>query len=102
MCWLGDGVLVPHLVDFEAAVRCRPEYDVSKSIVTSSALSANERNALLAGYGKQGLISEELLFAFIIFHAVDGWVHAALLEQRDRSLWRTRVDEVLSLYAPQF
>lgn len=97
-----SNVSAAHLVDFESAVRCPLEYDLAKSVATSSALGDHDRMALLAGYGDRRPVSEELLYAFVVFHVVDGWVHAALLEGRDRSLWRSRIDEVVARYAPLF
>lgn len=103
MCQLKSGTLAAHLIDFGSAVRCLPEYDLAKSIVTSSsALLRDERTALLAGYGGRHQVSDELLDAFVVFHVVDGWVHAAMLEGRDQSLWQGRVEAVLARYAALF
>lgn len=96
------GVQIPHLIDFESAAFCVREYDLAKSIVTSSALGEEDHGAVLAGYGGPSVVSRELLCSLIVFHAMDGWIHGALREQRDQSLWRSRVDDVLTYYAPLF
>lgn len=100
LCPLENGILAPHLVDFEATVRCPPEYDLAKSIVTTSALGDHDQRTLLDGYGRA--VSEELLSALIVFHAVAGWIYAATIEGRDRALWRNRLDTVLARHTPLF
>jgi len=102
LCRLEGGVLIPHLVDFEATVRGIPEYDLAKSLVTTSALGYSDRQILLDGYGDQRAIADELLHALVVFHAVDGWIYAAVFEERNQALWRSRIDEVLVRYAPLF
>jgi Ser/Thr protein kinase RdoA (MazF antagonist) len=102
MSWSENGVLLPYLVDFEETVRCPPEYDLAKSVVTSSALGDDERRTLLAGYGDRCVVSDELFYALVVFHTLDGWLYGALQEKRDQSLWGSRIDEMLARYAPIF
>jgi aminoglycoside phosphotransferase (APT) family kinase protein len=94
--------LLPYLIDFESSTLGPPEHDLAKSVVTSSAFAGSTRDELIAGYGQERRISEELVNALIVFHTIDGWLYAAQRERRDRTLWRDRMELVMSNYASQF
>lgn len=87
------------LVDFEATSWAFPELDVAKTLVVADALDPVGRALVLAGYADAGghadALRRELIDVMVAYHAIDGWIHAAVLEGRDRSLWRRRLDAAL-------
>jgi aminoglycoside phosphotransferase (APT) family kinase protein len=91
-----------YLVDFAATTRRPREYDIAQSLVTSGACGEWDRRAVLAGYRSGHALVEELVDAFMVFHTVNGWLYAALAEQRDRSLWQARIQQMLEPGGPLF
>lgn len=89
----GGSRLPEHLVDFEAATWCVPEYDLAQTLVTCSALGPADRLFLAAAYGRP--VNTRLLTALTAFQAVRGWTYAAHREGRDRELWAVRMRQAL-------
>lgn len=99
-----SNVLVPDddgricVIDFEGATTAPAEYDVAQAIVTTDAFPPDERLALLTSYN--GPLNTELLGQFTVFHALRGWLYAAVRENRDVALWDGRLRTALHAHTP--
>lgn len=92
----GPDWAVTGVVDFESSIYAFPEYDLAKSLVVCSALGGTDRRALEHGYMEGGgRVRRDLTTELLKFHAIEGWLHAATVERRDRELWHTRLTVVL-------
>lgn len=90
-----DRLTVRGVVDYESATFAVPEYDLAKTLVVCSAFTETDRQALHAGYGHP--IDATILGGLTTYHAIDGWLWAALIEQRDHQLWQTRLRRSVDL-----
>ena len=88
------GHLPEHVVDFEAATFCVPEYDLAQTLVTCDALDPADRIFLAAAYGRP--VDLHLLDAYVAFQAVCGWTYAAHREGRDQDAWTARLHKALT------
>lgn len=84
---------VQAIVDYESVTYAFAEYDLAKTLVVCSAFTDQDRRALQAGYGHH--TDDTLLTDLLTYHAIDGWLWAALIERRHQRLWRTRLNATL-------
>lgn len=86
------------LIDFEEATTAPAEYDVAQTIVTTDAFTPDERSSLLSSYDAH--LHAELLDQLTVFHALRGWLYAAVRENRDVELWNVRLRTTLAAHTP--
>jgi hypothetical protein len=87
------GDTTPYVIDFEQCVFAPAEYDIAQTLVTTDALTPEERAQVAAAYG--GRLSQPLVSHLVAFHALRGWRWAALHENRDAALWQARLQLAL-------
>jgi aminoglycoside phosphotransferase (APT) family kinase protein len=83
------------LIDFESSCWGPAAFDVAKTLVVCSRGAPLE----LAGLRLAGAPDAALVSAFARWHALDGFLHAALLERRDVELWQRRLNGALATNA---
>ena len=86
------------VIDFEGATTAPAEYDVAQTIVTTDAFTPDERFSLLSSYDAR--LHAELLDQLTVFHALRGWLYAAVRENRDVELWNVRLRTAHAAHTP--
>lgn len=87
-----------YLIDFESAVHSQPEYDFAKCVVTNSIFDLRAQRHLARACVEAVSIDADHVNTWTVFHAVEGWFYAGVIEGRDRSLWDGRLQLALARY----
>lgn len=86
----------PGVVDFEESDIAFADWDLAQTAVTTDSLTRTDLTRLLHGYGRP---PGTLLPHLIVFQALRGW-HYAQRDERDREMWRSRLETACAHFAP--